>query len=934
MPDIKLDYALMAGAAYFSTRGDVNRIPAPAGWIPLDPTAGLDHRQIDLSGFEAAAFTNGSNEIVISFAGNYPGQPQDFNAAAALAAGYLDLQIIQSAMYYEDIKKAFPNANITFTGHSLGGGLAALMGVFFNKQAVTFDPAPFRNAATQVNAVALMALLFGTGYGLDTDLATFYALPFFLRGESKVSAISVDGEFLTNGPSNALRIKNGPVNVITNGSSSAGGVNGFGMNVLHMQQLLIALKQSENFRQATFMLPFLIPDLFDATLLFQETNSTVRDLLSHLVRREFGVPGIVGSDVDLLTKFGNDMVKIGIYGSADVTLKQALEKIAFQKYYDAVSGSFDEFFNKMTGGVRFDMTNMQGSIKGYDDLKAWLAANAPAEANGEISAFLNVTRRIALALDRNISADSSGDNISDFMFSGARGGKLIGGGGDDLLVGRGGMDTVFGGEGTDTLFGGADNDTLTGGKGNDVLDGGTGNDTYFWNTGDGNDTIVDSDKRGRVILDNGTPLEFAASNFTEVSATVYKSSDGKITLTHNSPWMLITEDGGQIVLGADFVDGNFGIHLRDALVDPIVVNAAVLNGTGDADLLNGSDVSDQLLGGDGDDGMRGEAGNDILDGGAGNDFGRGDDGDDVILGGAGDDLFGGNAGKDLLQGGAGADNLYGGDGDDQVYADAKVKLADAIAGTAAPTGIKGGFLSGGAGDDWIVGNADNELLEGGGGADIIVGGAGDDFILGDADLELWDTGTWEVSTDAAGNKTLLNISRYAGTLVPADGGNDEIYAGSGNDWVRGQAGDDILYREGGDDDLGGSEGADTLIGGDGNDKLFGDGAEVDPAQQGGDFLDGGSGNDILVGLGGADQVFGGTGDDQLLGKGDLVPAAYLGNDLLDCGDGNDILSGFGGDDTLIGKDCRGLSAEWWSVRNWSNGRQTSFTRCSISTGRP
>lgn len=33
---------------------------------------------------------------------------------------------------------------MSFTGHSLGGGLAALMAMFFDKQAVTFDPAPFR----------------------------------------------------------------------------------------------------------------------------------------------------------------------------------------------------------------------------------------------------------------------------------------------------------------------------------------------------------------------------------------------------------------------------------------------------------------------------------------------------------------------------------------------------------------------------------------------------------------------------------------------------------------------------------------------------------------------------------------------------------------------------------------------------------------------
>jgi len=66
-----VDYALMAGAAYFSTRDVINRLPFPegSGWSRL--AGGFDHRQDDSSGFEAAAFVKGG-EIVISFAGTYP----------------------------------------------------------------------------------------------------------------------------------------------------------------------------------------------------------------------------------------------------------------------------------------------------------------------------------------------------------------------------------------------------------------------------------------------------------------------------------------------------------------------------------------------------------------------------------------------------------------------------------------------------------------------------------------------------------------------------------------------------------------------------------------------------------------------------------------------------------------------------------------------
>ena len=60
-------------------------------------------------------------------------------------------QLFQAAKYYLQVKASVtannPDATFTFTGHSLGGGLAALMGVFFGKQAMTFDQAPFANSA-------------------------------------------------------------------------------------------------------------------------------------------------------------------------------------------------------------------------------------------------------------------------------------------------------------------------------------------------------------------------------------------------------------------------------------------------------------------------------------------------------------------------------------------------------------------------------------------------------------------------------------------------------------------------------------------------------------------------------------------------------------------------------------------------------------------
>lgn len=513
---IPVQYSLMAGSAYFSTRGDVNRIPFPDsdGWQRLP---GYNFRQDDTTGFEATAFTRGTGsnqEIVISFAGTYNGT--DWAVAnMPLSLGAMSPQLLQAAQYYEDIKRsAYPNTKISFTGHSLGGGLAALMGVFFNKEAITFDPAPFRLAANMTNSVTLMGYLLTNGYGIDLDLATFYSIspplapPLFIRGESKISAFAVDGEVLTNPATNLLRINRNPLELVTHGPTTLGSID------LHSTELLTALKQSENFRQATWQLPSMLTDIFAANLFAASTGteSNRSNLLTHLIRREFGVSGTSGSDTDLLTKFGNDMVKLGVYGMADAALKQGLERIALRYYYNSTSGAASEFFDKVSGGVRFDLARAGSEVltsssqaNTYGMLATWLAANTPASAQSAMTEFVGAgARRFTLALGSSVTAAAPADDIADFMLAGTVGGNLAGGAGNDLLVGRGGMDILTGGAGDDQLYGDA------------------GYDTYV--VGQGLDKIIDSDGSGMIQDENGDRL----------TGQFVKQADGTYAMLGNS----------------------------------------------------------------------------------------------------------------------------------------------------------------------------------------------------------------------------------------------------------------------------------------------------------------------------------------------------------------------------------------------------------------
>lgn len=131
-----IDYALMAGASYISNRAEINRIPAPDVWLEA-----INKRSLGKpSGFEATYFAGVNNEVVISFAGT------DFNSASGaipdFVFGNFPLmsgvsingadQLVDAVEYYLTVKAANPTAHITLTGHSLGGALAALVGVFFN----------------------------------------------------------------------------------------------------------------------------------------------------------------------------------------------------------------------------------------------------------------------------------------------------------------------------------------------------------------------------------------------------------------------------------------------------------------------------------------------------------------------------------------------------------------------------------------------------------------------------------------------------------------------------------------------------------------------------------------------------------------------------------------------------------------------------------
>jgi Ca2+-binding RTX toxin-like protein len=175
-------------------------------------------------------------------------------------------------------------------------------------------------------------------------------------------------------------------------------------------------------------------------------------------------------------------------------------------------------------------------------------------------------------------------------------------------------------------------------------------------------------------------------------------------------------------------------------------------------------------------------------------------------------------------------------------------------------------MIGGAGADTLTGLVGNDVLNGMDEADRLVGGMGDDtytYTVDDTIVELENEGTDTILVANQGF-TLpeyvenLTLTENTTALPISLNGNDEdntIIGTENREVLVGRYGDDTLYGGGGDDTLSGWEGSNSIVAGDGDDVITLDSGR-------GTVL-AGEGSDSIIYRSGEYQIYGDNGTDTL-----------------------------------------------------------------------
>jgi len=523
------------------------------------------------------------------------------------------------------------NANVSFTGHSLGGGLAGFLAEVYGKEATVFNSMPFDLAAQRMQGSASKALPLTT-----IDIASkyvaqklFYASDeavavnsnqiraFHTGGEillagrniedQRIDELIILGESLTVQPTNRSVLDN-PLEI----GPLANAVDFINGTSLHSQALLVTLMFSET------------PD---ESLNVLDTNwrSLENTFIDLLYNDEIAVASGSTNSADMLTKIAYSAINEGtrIFGDTAVSslfndaneLGKAVEVTAtsetFQNNTESIAKIFVQYASHLADNEILKSVS-PNVLAGVLDLSAdhetlTISFNESIWAEAGKTDFLNIIGRDEILTQLNynlLSATSLGslsnDVIENIIFTVKNAGsptatiiapteKV------NLILGSVVAESITGSSGDDILIGNGSGDTLIGGGGNDVL----------------TDRITSQTNLFPKTFDGGAGVDLV--DFSYIDTTL------NINLANNSATVLAPGSGS---------DANYVIN-----------NIENVLGGKNGDIILGNSSKNLFNGGDGFDTLKGESGNDTLNGGGDKDTLIGGTGDDILDGGSGADTY-------------------------------------------------------------------------------------------------------------------------------------------------------------------------------------------------------------------------------------------------------------------------------------------------------
>ena len=691
-------------------------------------------------------------------------------------------------IYFEDFTGTGNGySNVSITGHSLGGHLAALLGVVTGNKATIFNAPGYKDQpkldfsyvsedGTTENTISMISgiisKLFEKNINSQADVSHIYndnsqewianygtnwknSTPIYcLQEENSVHAINeictayYAYETIKDIANGAESFNNDKMGISFNETFE---------NVYKAYCLQFNLAyQTLDYSNYTFIQS--LTSLIQVWSETQKANGGVIKVDSFNHSTSLPMTGTDGADI-IYTGGGNDTINAEkgndiVYGidlNGDTKAAATSTKtINLGSGNDTYYGSNAKDTVSTTGTNTENDTNHIYLGAGNDNFTGGDGADIVDGGTGATGGLTGISQEIM---------EDTTSNVNDISL----------GGGDDIYVGGLSKDLVSATSGDNLVILGAGSDTYTGGSGADVVDGGSG-------------SVI---KIKEDLINAG---------YTEVSQlTMDKLKDN-------------TNDTNTIHLeaGNDVYTGGVGIDIVYSGQGNDTINTG---GNDDIvytdDSTDSNDVNKVFLG-SGNDKFYGGDGIDIVDGGSKNPDIEGiydpanmvddEDNENTVHLGGGDDKYTGGIGKDIVYSGTGNDNISTGEGSDHVYTN----------DTNNENEKKNIHLGGG--DDKFTGGVAN---------DHVTSGSGNDTNNNHKDIDLGEGNNTYVGGDAQDNVT----AGSGDDNISTGGGNDIIDTGDGNNTANGGAGDDRMTGGSGNDTLDGGTGKDIFNGKGGNNTI-------------------------------------------------------------------------------------------------------------------